>query len=210
MTEYRMLGPDECPDHRLGDEISINGCWRDTVMDGGIQVKNCACAYRRPIKQEEKPVTEFKVGDTVKIARKVVPDGWSDVWVGEMDAAVGQVGVIEYIGHDRYSLNVGKVGGYNYPKEALELVTSNDEPTDEPVVKEPSPQVYDWVAYSDGFFHLSAATEQEAFEWLKDTAEEDAESQEADEFTMTLFKAHTTATIKKTVEISVKSVDATE
>lgn len=206
MTEYRMLGPDEYPDYRLGDEVDAWGEWNLTGWKGTKKVKETFCEYRRPIK--------FKVGDTVKIARKVVPAGWSDVWTDNMDAAVGQVGVIEYIGHDRYSLNVGKVGDYNYPKEALELVTSNDEPTDEPtdepVVKEPSPQVYDWVAYSDGFFHLSAATEEEALEWLKDTAEEDSESQEADEFTMTLFKAHTTATIKKTVEISVKSVDDAE
>lgn len=201
MTEYRMLGPDECPDWKLGDQgQDVGGGWFTTSYDGDVFVKYAVAApYRRPIKQEEKSVTEFKVGDvvsiqgiveeagvhpnvnfpslggvtyavlgpsltlvappvpaaptfkvgdTVKIARKVVPDDWSDVWVENMDAAVGQVGVIEYMsGVNKHYLRTG-VGGYHYPKEALELVSraykQDDEPTSEPVVKEPSPQVYDW------------------------------------------------------------------
>ena len=41
MTEYRMLGPDECPDYRFGDEVRspFGGNWVATHASGRIQAK---------------------------------------------------------------------------------------------------------------------------------------------------------------------------
>lgn len=37
----------------------------------------------------------FKIGDRVKVVRKVEEEeGWDDVWVDEMDACIGKTGII--------------------------------------------------------------------------------------------------------------------
>lgn len=63
----------------------------------------------------------FKVGDTVRVVRKVEQAaGWRDFWVvPEMDSFIGKEFLIEGQSRGGFDLK----GSYNFPAEALELVT---------------------------------------------------------------------------------------
>ena len=79
------------------------------------------------------PVASFKEGDQVRIVRgyptgdheaaKAI--GWDNVWVSEMDAAIGDVGVVisAHPTLNDYTVLVQGVGTWGYPAQSLESVT---------------------------------------------------------------------------------------
>ena len=175
MAEYRMLGPDECPDHRLGDEANVEGSWSLTGWRGGLSVAALETAYRRPIKQEDRPVTEFRVGDVVSVQ-----------------------GIVEKAGY-RPHVNFPSLGGCTY--EVLEQSLTLTAPVttsgikDVPVVKEPSPYHHNWFAFGDGTYILHAATEEKALEWFESLVNEDNKSYKLGDVVLTLYKEHATRVI---------------
>jgi hypothetical protein len=83
---------------------------------------------------------EFKIGDKVKIVKKIpsrdingmgVGEVWSNTWTKEMDDYIGKEGIIAYVDN---LCGIG-IGLYNFPSAALELVTE-DITCDAPVVQE--------------------------------------------------------------------------
>lgn len=71
---------------------------------------------------------EFKVGDKVKIVRKVAShcgngmgEGveWENIWEMSMDNYIGEIATIDYIGYAGVSF---EEGGYGWPLSALEKV----------------------------------------------------------------------------------------
>jgi len=49
-------------------------------------------------------MTNFKIGDRVKVVRKVEKEeGWGDVWAGEMNTVIGQESKILNIADVRYA-----------------------------------------------------------------------------------------------------------
>lgn len=69
-------------------------------------------------------MNNFKIGDRVKVVRKVEKEeGWDDVWVDEMDACIGKTGIIEDILGKRILVIFPEIFGYyNFPPSSLELV----------------------------------------------------------------------------------------
>jgi hypothetical protein len=72
---------------------------------------------------------EFKIGDRVKVVRKVPsndPDGmgigciWGDNWIDEMDEAIGMSGVVEWFCTRSRGIDIGL--GYNFPSSSLKLI----------------------------------------------------------------------------------------
>jgi hypothetical protein len=125
-----------------------------------------------------------------------------------MDETITKTGVIDGIdGESGISVELFNGDAYHYPKEALELVKPADEKSTEEAVKESSPQVYDWWCGSSAIYGVS---EDDALEWFQERVRRAAGDAVEGESTVTLYRSHTTATIKKTVEISVKSVDGAE
>lgn len=69
-------------------------------------------------------MNKFKVGDVVKVIRKVESqNGWNNSWIDDMDDAIGKVFTIQSI-IDKYDVYFKEVD-YGYPTTALKLV-SND------------------------------------------------------------------------------------
>lgn len=69
-------------------------------------------------------MNNFKIGDRVKVVRKVEEEeGWDDVWVDEMDACIGKTGIIGDILGKRILVIFPEIFGYyNFPPSSLELV----------------------------------------------------------------------------------------
>ena len=70
-------------------------------------------------------MSEFKVGDKVQIVRKVIPPGWRNTWVPQMDTYVGdgKLYLVSYVGGGR-GVTLQLVNGqfcYTFPEESLEL-----------------------------------------------------------------------------------------
>jgi Mind bomb SH3 repeat domain len=71
--------------------------------------------------------TKFKVGDRVRILRKVRSHarGWENSWISEMDKAVGKIGQVTYVSSGRahdVNVKVPEAGDWGYPDFALKLV----------------------------------------------------------------------------------------
>jgi hypothetical protein len=67
----------------------------------------------------------FKVGDRVRIARKVLGGTDEDLWVSGMDRTIGQIGTIAAMTPMGGSARVGlpdDPGGWYYPLEALDIL----------------------------------------------------------------------------------------
>lgn len=77
------------------------------------------------------PVT-FKKGDKVRILRKVADydQGWKNVWVREMDQAIGKVGTVQYAasGCNDVTVEVPGIDLFGYPEFVLELVKGTPAP----------------------------------------------------------------------------------
>lgn len=73
--------------------------------------------------------TKFKVGDKVKVVRKVesFANGWENTWEVEMDEAIGKVGEISDGDSDApntagFCIQIDDSASWYFPPEALELV----------------------------------------------------------------------------------------
>ena len=75
---------------------------------------------------------QFKVGDKVKIVRKISTDDWGDSWVRSMDSRVGDGKVYtigDIFGEHKQKVNLQLDGnniGWNWPTAALELYKENE------------------------------------------------------------------------------------
>ncbi len=73
-------------------------------------------------------MTDFKIGDKVKIVGKIVPPYWNNTWVDGMNKYIGKEGIIESLyGRDGIYVRFGKAHGYSFcgysfPKESLALL----------------------------------------------------------------------------------------
>lgn len=76
-------------------------------------------------------ITCFKICEVVKVTHKVpAQEGWNDVWVEEMNAAIGHVGIIRRIDmfggitieflHDDINARCGMM--YGYPSKSLKTM----------------------------------------------------------------------------------------
>lgn len=73
---------------------------------------------------ELKPSVTFKVGDTVRVARKVTSEeGWENGWVSEMDGYVDNGASYEVAAVDKYGTRLEGIW-YGFPPGSLELVTA--------------------------------------------------------------------------------------
>ena len=76
----------------------------------------------RLIKQEENKMSKFKVGDRVKVIRKVHQEnGWDNGWVCDMDDLIGTHQTIESINKTGIYFNT-RDSYYGFPPSSLELV----------------------------------------------------------------------------------------
>lgn len=72
------------------------------------------------IKSEENEM-KFKVGDRVKVIRKVTQEnGWGNSWCPDMDYYIGKIYTIKTI--DQYGVLLGDKWNYGFPFGSLELV----------------------------------------------------------------------------------------
>jgi hypothetical protein len=75
---------------------------------------------------EENKMVEFKVGDRVRVVKKVVQqNGWRNSWVSIMDDAIGNEYVINRIDEHGVFFTVGyenSIHGLGFPTNSLELV----------------------------------------------------------------------------------------
>lgn len=92
----------------------------------GSNLHNCPNEYRRATEDEIREVykPKFKVGDTVRVERKVIPDGWYNSWTERMDQyqqVEGRVVVIKLKG-SCYEYRMDFETGSSFPEESLVLV----------------------------------------------------------------------------------------
>jgi len=76
-----------------------------------------------PVEEEQHDPNKFKVGDTVKVVRRVADHsgGWEDDWTFSMDKCVGNVFVVDGTGNSGYEF---ETCDYSFPSQSLELVKS--------------------------------------------------------------------------------------
>lgn len=91
----------------------------------GLAYSDKAAQERADKKEETQVITPFKVGDRVRIAKRVNwGSGWDDIWTNVMDKTVGASGEIRSLKHGGYFVRLDSQvhGSWNYPAEALELI----------------------------------------------------------------------------------------
>ncbi len=103
-------------------------CCNHPVNGSGMGI-GCSISRLIFVKQEPKQTLEFKVGDKVKVVRKVEQeDGWGDDWVFNMTDSINLTGEV---------INVSKTQGvrvqfdddyyWNFPPSSLELVQEEEQ-----------------------------------------------------------------------------------
>jgi hypothetical protein len=102
----------------------------DKYSENGFVILNEECAYSYPVDCfdliEENKMVEFKVGDRVRVVKKVQQqNGWRNSWVSIMDDAIGNEYVINRIDEHGVFFTVGyenSIHGLGFPTNSLELV----------------------------------------------------------------------------------------
>lgn len=120
---------------RLQRELDLAPALHSALRAAEERIAQCIGEYlevkvQSPDPAEDDAIRVFRVGDRVRIARKVDVDGWVD----EMDATIGREGQISKIDEsvtDAIPIYVRLPGGarFYYPPSALEKVS--DHTTDE-------------------------------------------------------------------------------
>lgn len=92
------------------------------------------CFHYEPRKKETKNtevktnISKFQVGDKVKITRKANSreNGWNNIWISDMDSAVGKVGTVTEVTQWGIGVNVPGIRGfYQYPEFVLEVASKH-------------------------------------------------------------------------------------
>lgn len=84
-------------------------------------------------------MTDFKIGDKVKIFRKSIPIDWQNTWVSDMNKYVGKEGIVgeplrrEGVKVTFYNPDGSTDDYFHFPIESLEKIYSFEEKTIEDI-----------------------------------------------------------------------------
>lgn len=122
----------------VGENYTIKSVYIDDIYNNDIvdyyQFEEDPYLYWFPedcirlIKQEEKEMSVFKVGDVVRVVKRVDSEpGWINGWTQAMDEFIGTIQTIKSIEDHGVYFNSDEIYHYGFPVTSLELVESKSD-----------------------------------------------------------------------------------